>query len=99
MIDIQTKRGVLNDLVDLRAENERLRAERDALRELAGTRKAINRAAEELPEYAEILISVEKGAACVYLHRSRGELSFDVDAYDRLTAEIHAAIDAALRGD
>lgn len=61
----------------------------------AALRRAINKAAGELPDGVEISIVVERGAASVYLHDGVFEKSLDVDADDRLTAEVLAAIEAA----
>jgi len=58
---------------------------------------AIQRAAGELPENFEIEMGIERGSASVYMRNSDAEtVCMDVDADNRLAAEINAAIDAAL---
>ncbi len=57
---------------------------------------AIQRAAGELPDGYEIQVCVERGAGYVTMtDRDARTHSFDVDADNRLPAEINAAIDAA----
>lgn len=69
-------------------------AERDA-----AIGRAIQRGAAELPDGWEVEITVERGAASVYLRDDDGETkAIDVDAGYRLPAEINAAIDAAREG-
>lgn len=67
-------------------------AERDA-----AIGRAIQRAAGELPDDWEVELTVERGAASVYLRDPSGAVkAIDVSADDRLPAEIDAAIDAAI---
>lgn len=59
---------------------------------------AIERAARDLPEYYELEITIERGAASVYLRNPDGETShIDNDSDNRLAAEINAAIDTAMK--
>ena len=73
-------------------------AEADELRKDADVGAAIQRAAKELPEGCDICINIENGSAAVELYLAETDASFDmdVDADNRLAAEIHAAIDAAI---
>lgn len=58
---------------------------------------ACQRAAAELPYDWEIRICLENGAGTVELVDPDGEVTnMDVDADDRMTAEVNAAIDEAL---
>lgn len=57
---------------------------------------AIRMAAKDLPENFEVEITVERGAASVYLRTPDAEtFCIDVDSDNRLAAEIRSAIDRA----
>ena len=73
-------------------------AEADELRKDAEVGAAIQRAAKDLPEGCDICINIESGAATVELYLPDTDASFDmdVDGDNRLAAEIHAAVDAAI---
>lgn len=62
-------------------------------------RKAIERACRDLPEGFEINISLERHSGTVYLlpPDTDATISMDVDADDRLAAEINEAVDGAIR--
>lgn len=81
-----------------------LTAELDALRKGERDREvgaAIQRAAKYLPDGYDIHIEIETGAAIVRLCQNNADnyIDIDVDADNRLAAEIHAAIDAAIAGE
>lgn len=79
-----------------------LATECEALREDArhtAVGAAIERAAAELPDNYSVEIHIERGAASVYIVLPDGSSGdIDVDADNRLAAEINAAIDAARKG-
>lgn len=83
------------EAAESRAEAEhaaRVAAERDA-----AIGAAIQRAAGELPDGFNVEISVERGSGSVTILNPDGQLTaMDVDSDNRLAAEIHAAIDAAI---
>jgi len=58
---------------------------------------AIELAAEKLPDGYQIEVSIERGARSVYLvDPDGGSMPMDIDADNRLVAEIKGAIDAAI---
>lgn len=76
-----------------RLERQLAEAQRDA-----AVGAVIEKAARDLPEYYELEITIECGAASVYLRNPDGETScIDRDSDNRLAAEINAAIDAAIQ--
>jgi hypothetical protein len=79
------------------ASNKRLVvAENAELRKDAEVGSAIEMAAKDLPENFELEITVERGAASVYLRTPDAEtVCIDVDSDNRLAAEIRNAIDQA----
>jgi len=79
--------------VQLKAEIDLLRKERDAVLE-----ESLERAAKELPEWCDVSIRVERGAATVSWSDEHGN-EYDIDGADQTIAEqVNAAIDAALKG-
>ena len=75
---------------------KRIEAERDAAVKEAGLMRAVNRAANELPNEYELTISVERGAAWVCLYEYKSNSSMDIDGADKTLAEqVDEAIDAA----
>jgi len=73
-----------------------LEAENAELRNDAEIGSAIRMAAKDLPENFELEITVERGAASVYLRTPDEEtVCIDVDSDNRLAAEIRNGIDRA----
>jgi hypothetical protein len=76
-----------------------LREEVEGLRRDAALGAAIQRAARDLPDGWQVHVCVERGAGWPILYNPEGDVieCDDIDADDRLTAEVLAAIDAAIR--
>lgn len=86
-----------DDRICFRDKLKACEAERDSLVKDAAIGAAIERAAAELPDGYEIEITVERGAGSVYLHHPDGmSIGMDVDADNRIAAEINAAVDDAV---
>jgi hypothetical protein len=74
----------------------KMEAENAELRNDAEIGSAIRMAAKDLPENFELEITVERGAASVYLRTPDEEtVCIDVDSDNRLAAEIRNGIDRA----
>jgi hypothetical protein len=71
--------------------------ERDALRKDAALGASLERAARDLPGDWMVIIELENGAATVRLVNPDGDSThIDIDADNRIVAEINAAIDNAI---
>ena len=66
-------------------------------RECLAIGRAINRAAGELPADGEIRIDIENGAGTVYVYEPQREDHRYIDSGDVFSAQINAAIDAAIQ--
>jgi len=88
-----TEPGLLRFAALIQREME---AENAELRKDAEIGSAIRMAAKDLPENFELEITVERGAASVYLRTPDEEtVCIDVDSDNRLAAEIRNGIDRA----